>query len=248
MSTMILERELEENEEIPVDEYVKDVLLVSVAEGRAPSSTEYDELGRFSETSGRRKFGTWDNTLGVVCSRVFDLRPPIEYSAYVLDQEFGGYCPTIKEFRSRTGLRFQNSEWMAIVHESEEDPRSPLQPISEEKALSDFFEMSTQMDRNAINYIIQSLSRDSNLRQSEYYRHFSSNYEARCLAGRSEYSEPFFFCSGRGNRFKFDNMMRACDRIMGGEPFDEYRSAPETIKEYVDKVHNNLPGGFYDMF
>lgn len=250
---MILEREMNEKSEIPVDEYIGDVLVVALYLDKAPTSTEYEEHGRFSETSGRRKFGTWDNTLGMVCSEVFDMRPNLGYVSYLLDNmmEEKGRVVERKEFmQEQEDVNYQqNFEWEAAKYEAGCDVDA-IEGIDKDTAIEHYRKYREEIGDNCttrIEYILDGMHREFGFHPSDYVRHFSIVKEADALAGFLDEEGPYYLAEGRGTRFKLDNMVKVSNLVQSGTPLSKL---PISGRRAFNNIHNSvresLPESFFD--
>lgn len=237
---MILERERSENKEIPVGEYISDVLLVGVSLGRAPTSTEYEERGRFSETSGRRKFGSWDNTLGMVCAETFDLKPPYEYMLERAKEVGVTENMAAGAFRWRVDFSCHVHDWWAMKEDlgvkEREERRSEKEVISEFKIYRE-----NCYEEEESSGFISDMSDSLKTPPQEYRRHFVSIHEAEVMAG---YCEHYRGKYGRGTRDKLDDLLKLTDEYM----CTEWSSSMENpwVLNVVKNIQNNLPDKFFE--
>lgn len=233
---MILERKIGENEEIPVDEYLEDVLLVGVGVGKAPTSTEYEELGRFSETSGRRKFGTWDNTLGVLCSEVFNMKIPYSEMIRISDGVDGITDMDVNEFRNKVGFTCNHHEWRAIREDLGVDDRE--EELSREEAIEDFKKYKEHWYNGNNRGFISEMSRILKTPPQEYIRHFNTVHEAEVLERHMEHYNQL---DGRGSREKLDDLLKQVDEYVCVN-----RKPNKWLYNRVGDVQEFLPERFFE--
>lgn len=207
---MILKREIGENTEIPADKYLSDVLMVGIARGKAPTSTEYEKLGRFSETSGRRKFGTWDNTLGVLCAELFKMRVPLDYmvraSKEVKENKDGDIRK--KTVEKNKNIRIHPMEWKLIKEEIGIEEKKN-EPIEKEKALEDYRKYKENWSTKSNNrFFISTMSDILKTPPKEYIKYYTNMKTADRMIGEREIYPTNI---GRGRREKLDEFLKIAD-------------------------------------
>lgn len=243
---MLLERELDENTEIPVEKYLPDVLLVGVSQGKAPTSTEYEKLGRYSETSGRRKFYTWDNTLGVLCSRVFNMREPLGLLISKAEQikEQKGTLPNKEHFEKETNTKTYWLEWKIIQEDVGEENRE--KELTEDLATKHFIKYrdNWSTEKNNRNFLL-TMSKIFKYPPQEYARYYTTIETAERLSGKRDL---YPIGKGRGSRRKLDEYMRtADDYITKRKPLDQIPGNNTEIKKIIRLIEENLPEQFLDI-
>jgi hypothetical protein len=243
---MILERDEKTKSEIPEDEYIKDVLLVGIAIGKAPSSVEYKEKGRFSPRSGRRKFGSWDATLGMVCSEVFELRPALEYLANLASelQEGRQYLVSPSEFQKKTNIKIKPYELESARIEA--NINNNEEKIDEKTACDHFqkyHENWAQPEEKVGLGFIRKMSNIFKVDEGQYLRHFSTFIEAE----RKSNLRPSYMIEGRGSREKLDEFIKIADmdRVQSID-MEDIPAPNTTIISINSQIREHLPEKFFN--
>lgn len=244
---MILERQSDTKTKIPQEKLVEDILLVGIASGQAPTTTFYNDEGRFHARSGRRKFGSWEGTLGAVCSEVFDFRPPIEYMAHLLEEfeEEEDMAITAGRFYDKTGVQLLQGEIDAIRCEAGMKDSK----IDEGDAVEDFVEYVNEnnglVGKSTGRGFIRGMSEMFNVSSYQYLRHFSTLSEAERKAGYRQIHE-LNSKRGRGSKQKLDDFIRVANLSKSGVPIEDLPVSAATLSEIEVKIRKNLPERFFN--
>jgi hypothetical protein len=227
------------NKEIPEDTYLYDVLYVSIEIGKAPTTTEYKSIGNFSPRSGRRKFGSWKATLGMVCSKVFGIRPSIDYMSHKYSNLEENRNETIrkKDFEEALGIKLKQFEWKAVIKNSDigEDMEKKKENILDEfQTYYENFYSTEEFHKSILNM------RDIfNTHPSEYIVYFSSHNEVR------KYLEmvDFYKIQGRGTAEKLDEFIQIACSLERGDMMNiiDKGYSIEHARKIASKIDNSIP-------
>lgn len=116
---------------IPSEALLRDIRHVSELIGGTPTGADYDDLGAFSVTTIRDRFGSWNEALaelGLEPNRRYgiDREELLESIREVADQL--GRTPTKDEYNHHSdysvgAIRYRFETWRAAVEEAGLDPR-----------------------------------------------------------------------------------------------------------------------------